>query len=809
MKMKKRDNSKKKSASIIGATVLISQGVVLPNTIVSAAQQNYIGSILNYDLAKSVEPFKEYFDQKYTGSLYFNNNESVSYALQFQDANNNTFSVKKSNKDKTSYFYNGYYGEWSDRVKADGKIEMYTVKGGFYNGKWFDVKTTVYYDQEGYILMSGRDFLSVPSKMAHIKYEFFEYNDNEDEIKTLDKISESKDINLWNDFLKSKKSFYVTGSLGLYDFDNTKKTMTFKKSDIDNIFYSNTQKNGTENQAMTINDNDGMVKITSANSISNRNSNNVNNMITITFSNKNSLDVISTGSAVAETVGYTKQTLLFEPLSDYLVSTENNILNIYQYVPSRYNQFNVNFMPQGNPIPFNKFEEEVILPKLSILSTSLEGDSPFTLDSTDIGDKTHLKIYPKNMNDKLLYGKNYNLKVNFQSNISSEDLKKNADLKNELLKYYDKDTNSLKIPLEFKFNYDGISKTLNSNVKDITVNLNKDIEDYLNSEKLKEKSKGDIDNKANAAKDEINKLPNLTPEEKEKFNKEIDNQANKAKEDIDNSNTPEEIDNSTKAGEKAIDDVVNNAKDQDAKNKQAKDLQDAKDAAKEELANKAENTKNAIDKLNGVDDKVKEEAKAKVDEAKAKSDQAIDNSNTIPDVDKALADGKQAIDDIYNGIDKTSQENINNAKEKSKGDIDNKANAAKDEINKLPNLTPEEKEKFNKEIDNQANKAKEDIDNSNTPKEIDNSTKAGEKAIDDVVNNAKDQDAKNKQANKKSNNINNNNKSNTSGEKSFLPKVSLKENVKTGDSSSIPYFMGLLGSLGLLGLFKSKGRKNK
>ena len=841
MKLKeKKSISRLRRVSIASSAVIIAYGSILPNITVKAAvnsQENYKGSILNYKSAIPVVPFQYTLNEKYSGVLSFNKKESVSYALEFKNSDSNKFNVKKTNPDQIDYYYNGYYGEWSDKIPSGGKIEMYTFKGGFYDGKWIDVKTTVYFDDFGYVMMSGRDYLAVPSKNAHIKYEFFEHNENVDETKVLDNIMGNKNYDEWENFLKTRKKISMSGSLGLYDFDTTNKTMTFDKKNIDNIFYSITQKDENIDKAMTIDDSYGKVKISSAKSIKDTESNNVNNMVAVTFSNQDHLNIISTGGYWSSTVGYTKDKIVLEPLAKYVVSKENNQLNAYQYVPARFDKYNKYFIPEGNPMPLDKFEEEIIISDMNFIDSKLNDTSnQFSLKSSNFDDKTNLIISPKNLNDSNLYGKLFDLEVDFKNKISVDDLKKDSELKNKFLnfykKYYDVNDNVLKIPAEFKFKYKNTVQDVSSGGKSINVTLDKNLKYYLDVEILKDKTKeaidnkakvaseeinklanltleekekfnkeidvevnktkeninnantlegvnksekdgekaideivnkakekdvknkakGDIDNKAKLAKDEINKLPNLTQEEKDKAIKEIDDEANKAKAAIDKAENPEAIDNAVKSGEKAIDDVVNEAKAQDAKNKAAKDLKDAKDLASKEIAQKAENTNKAIDSLVGVDEKTKAEAKAKVNKAKENAEKAINASTDIENVNKALEAGKKAIDDIYNGIDKTSKDNINNAKNKAKGDIDNKAKLAKDEINKLPNLTQEEKDKAIKAIDDEANKAKE----------------------------------------------------NKNG---FLPKVSLSEKVKTGDPSNVPYIFGILGSLGLLGVFKSKKKK--
>ncbi|WP_283672771.1 NPCBM/NEW2 domain-containing protein, partial [Clostridium perfringens] len=100
-------------------------------------------------------------------------------------------------------------------------------------------------------------------------------------------------------------------------------------------------------------------------------------------------------------------------------------------------------------------------------------------------------------------------------------------------------------------------------------------------------------------------------------------------------------------------------KAQDIENKAAKDLKDAKGNAKITLENKAETAKNAIDGLHGVDQTVKDQAKAEVQKALEAGNAAIDGFTSPSDVTTALENAKNSVDTIYGGIDKTSEDNNN------------------------------------------------------------------------------------------------------------------------------------------------------
>ncbi|MDE8087922.1 DUF1542 domain-containing protein, partial [Erysipelothrix rhusiopathiae] len=72
-------------------------------------------------------------------------------------------------------------------------------------------------------------------------------------------------------------------------------------------------------------------------------------------------------------------------------------------------------------------------------------------------------------------------------------------------------------------------------------------------------------------------------------------------------------------------------------------------------------------------------------------------------------------------------------KNKAKDDLDKKAEDAKKEIDKLPNLTDEEKTKAKEEIEQKNQDGKDAIDQSNDPKEIDKVIDTTDKGINDIV----------------------------------------------------------------------------
>ncbi|EMW6461607.1 GA module-containing protein [Enterococcus faecalis] len=160
--------------------------------------------------------------------------------------------------------------------------------------------------------------------------------------------------------------------------------------------------------------------------------------------------------------------------------------------------------------------------------------------------------------------------------------------------------------------------------------------DYRFSIEIKEQTTDELTEYKEAAKQEINKLPNLTDEEKADFTKQVD----EAK------NIP------------VVNNIVEEAKNKDKENEAAA-LAKAKEAAKQE-----------INKLPNLTDEEKADFTKQVDEAK-----------NIPVVNNIVEEAK------------------NKDKENEAAALAKAKEVAKQEINKLPNLTEEEKADFTKQVE--------------------------------------------------------------------------------------------------------------
>ncbi|MDG4502129.1 DUF1542 domain-containing protein, partial [Streptococcus suis] len=235
----------------------------------------------------------------------------------------------------------------------------------------------------------------------------------------------------------------------------------------------------------------------------------------------------------------------------------------------------------------------------------------------------------------------------------------------------------------------------------------------------KEDAKDKIAEEAAAAKDAIDKDPNLSDAEKTAAKNAVDTEVAKANDAIDKAKTPAEAQTAEDNGVKAIDAEELAAAKQDAKNKIAKDVEAAKDA---------------IDKDPNLSEDEKKGFKDAVDTEAAKAVADIEKATTPADAQKAEEAGTAAI----------AEDVLDAAKLDAKNKIAKDVAAAKDAIDKNPNLSDTEKQGFKDAVDTEAEKANQAIDAATTPEAVQEKEEEGTKAIAADVLDAAKQDAKNK-----------------------------------------------------------------
>ncbi|HEL1579770.1 TPA: DUF1542 domain-containing protein [Streptococcus suis] len=235
----------------------------------------------------------------------------------------------------------------------------------------------------------------------------------------------------------------------------------------------------------------------------------------------------------------------------------------------------------------------------------------------------------------------------------------------------------------------------------------------------KQDAKNKIAKDVEAAKDAIDKNPNLSDAEKKGFKDAVDTEAAKAVTDIEKATTPAEAQTAEEAGTAAIAADVLDAAKQDAKNKIDEDVKAAKEA---------------IDNNPNLSEDEKQTFKDAVDEAAQTAKGEIDKATTPAVAQTAEEAGTAAI----------AADVLDAAKQDAKNKIDEDVKAAKEAIDNNPNLSEDEKQTFKDAVDEATQTAKGEIDKATTPAVAQTAEEAGTVAIAEDVLDAAKQDAKNK-----------------------------------------------------------------
>ncbi|MGQ7557469.1 DUF1542 domain-containing protein, partial [Streptococcus suis] len=237
--------------------------------------------------------------------------------------------------------------------------------------------------------------------------------------------------------------------------------------------------------------------------------------------------------------------------------------------------------------------------------------------------------------------------------------------------------------------------------------------------KEKELAKADVDNQAKTAIEAIKNNPNLDATEQAPYIEAIEKAAEEQKAAIDKAKDTAGITDAVNAAEKV--------------NEEQK-LAAAKEDAKDKIAEEAAAAKDAIDKNPNLSEDEKKGFKDAVDTEVAKANDAIDKAKTPAEAQTAEDNGVKAID----------AEELAAAKQDAKNKIAEDVKAAKDAIDKDPNLSEDEKKGFKDAVDTEAAKAVADIEKATTPADAQTAEEAGTAAIAEDVLDAAKLDAKNK-----------------------------------------------------------------
>ncbi|WP_244660394.1 DUF1542 domain-containing protein, partial [Erysipelothrix sp. strain 2 (EsS2-7-Brazil)] len=272
------------------------------------------------------------------------------------------------------------------------------------------------------------------------------------------------------------------------------------------------------------------------------------------------------------------------------------------------------------------------------------------------------------------------------------------------------------------------TKTEMDAIKDAIIKENNDSIDALINDK-----KSSLDAEAKKAKETIDKLENLSQTEKEEAKKLIDKTVNDASKELDKATTPSNIDAIYNLGKTDIGNVVVKAELDDAKTKAIADLNAKAEEVRKQIADKP-----------ALSDQQRKDANDEIDQTLAEAIKRIEDTTEIADIPENLKTGMDALDAIEQKYEAKNTENLDKKKDDSKSELDKKAEDAKKEIDKLPNLNDDEKQKAKDDIDQKTKEGKDAIDQLNDPKEIEKVIDTTDKGINDIVEDNKLLDTKNK-----------------------------------------------------------------
>ncbi|QYN53296.1 DUF1542 domain-containing protein [Lactobacillus panisapium] len=211
-----------------------------------------------------------------------------------------------------------------------------------------------------------------------------------------------------------------------------------------------------------------------------------------------------------------------------------------------------------------------------------------------------------------------------------------------------------------------------------------------------------LDDAAAAAKDKIDKDQSKTAEEKANEKQKIDDAVSKAKDAIDKAKDADGVNNAKIEGTSEI----------EIAQKPTATVEDQKNSAKKEIDDAANAAKNKISQDVSLTNEQKAAANKAVDDAAAAAKDAIDKASNSDEINKAKQDGINAIDKI------TAELDLQKLKDQSKAIIIDSAQAAKNKIDNIANVSDGEKQSAKEKIDQILEAGKANIDKANSFEEI-------------------------------------------------------------------------------------------
>ena len=440
----------------------------------TASNEKYNGKIIDFD-----DPLVKKVDQPNTAlapsdinfSPRFKEGKSKSYAFIIdKDGKVSKKQLATRNNDDIRAYKGNYIRLNNDNPEA----YVYFSDIGVANGKTVDAlaHVTMNPSENGdrnntrYFMTSGTDVLSLLSDSgggAHVDLSFYQHADqskyddyyNQADTKTLTKNQLFDDLASMN-----HKKTKVSGLFNVYDLDDydknkakdVRKSITFNRNEIDNLYISNEK--GKEATSLLELDGDD-VTITSGPGAASGTYEN-NKRVTVSYLDKSDISYTMTGRG-SSGPAFDVKGLLLKQIPPYntdqraSASKGDAQLDITQEIPAR-------DVDKKATLPSN-LSIGVEVPEGIRLALEENADGLFTSDSSQ-SSTNKLSIVP-GMNGKkdlsLLEKQKYfdtiqNLTLTLTHGLTLSDVENNTDKWTKLKDYYDKDSETLKVPVKWSFN---------------------------------------------------------------------------------------------------------------------------------------------------------------------------------------------------------------------------------------------------------------------------------------------------------------------------------------------------------------------
>ena len=440
----------------------------------TASNEKYNGKIIDFD-----DPLVKKVDQPNTAlapsdinfSPRFKEGKSKSYAFIIdKDGKVSKKQLATRNNDDIRAYKGNYIRLNNDNPEA----YVYFSDIGVANGKTVDALARVRMNpsENGdrnntrYFMTSGTDVLSLLSDSgggAHVDLSFYQHADqskyddyyNQADTKSLTKNQLFDDLASMNN-----KKTKVSGLFNVYDLDDydknkandVRKSITFNRDEIDNLYISN-EKGKEATSLLELDGND--VTITSGPGAASGTYEN-NKRVTVSYLDKSDISYTMTGRG-SSGPAFDVKGLLLKQIPPYNTDQRTSAskgdaqLDITQEIPAR----NVD---KKATLPSN-LNIGVEVPEGIRLALEENSDGLFTSDSSQ-SSANKLSIVP-GMNGKkdlsLLEKQKYydtiqNLTLTLTHGLSLSDVENNTDKWTKLKDYYDKDSETLKVPVKWSFN---------------------------------------------------------------------------------------------------------------------------------------------------------------------------------------------------------------------------------------------------------------------------------------------------------------------------------------------------------------------